>query len=111
MKRWITGVILLIAVVAAAWGLLPRKEHAPAVLSPISPSEEEERKENKEMTMQEIRVASSAFENNGMIPTKYTCDGKGMNPPLEISGVSVGAKSLALIMHDPDAPRSGGWTH
>ena len=106
MTRWITGVILLVAVAAAAWGLLPRKEHTPVTPSQISPSEEEERKESKEITMQEIRVASSAFENNGMIPTKYTCDGEGMNPPLEISGVSVGAKSLALIMHDPDAPRS-----
>ncbi|HEY4508413.1 MAG TPA: YbhB/YbcL family Raf kinase inhibitor-like protein [Candidatus Paceibacterota bacterium] len=111
MTRWITGVILLVAVAAAAWGLLPRKEHAPAVLSPVPTSEDGERKESKEITMQEIKVASSAFGHNGMIPAKYTCDGEDRSPALEISGIPTEAKSLMLIMHDPDAPRSGGWTH
>lgn len=56
-------------------------------------------------------IKSSVFENEGNIPDKYTCKGQSVNPPLEISGVPEGAKSLALILHDPDAPLAGGFTH
>lgn len=58
-----------------------------------------------------MEITSSAFGNGSLIPKKYTCDGQDVNPPLEISQVPDGTRSLALIMHDPDAPRSGGWTH
>ena len=58
----------------------------------------------------EISVLSSAFENNGTIPVKYTCDGENINPPLEFSGVPDSAKSLVLIVDDPDAP-GGTFTH
>lgn len=57
-----------------------------------------------------FRLASSVFENNGSIPSKFTCDGKDVNPPLSIQGVPAGTKSLALIVDDPDAPR-GMWVH
>jgi len=51
-------------------------------------------------------LSSPAFENNGMIPAKYTCDGdRRLSPPLFISGVSKVAKSLVLIMDDPDIPQ------
>lgn len=53
---------------------------------------------------------SSAFENNGKIPKKYTCSGANVSPPLKISNVPKNAKSLALILDDPDAP-SGTFTH
>jgi Raf kinase inhibitor-like YbhB/YbcL family protein len=56
-------------------------------------------------------LTSPIFENGGAIPVKYTCDGGGINPELQIQNVPSGAKSLALIMHDPDAPRPGGFTH
>lgn len=55
-------------------------------------------------------IDSPAFESNQMIPSKYTCDGENINPPLAISGVSESAKSLVLIFDDPDSP-SGTWTH
>lgn len=57
-----------------------------------------------------MEIKSSAFENNGMIPSKYTCDGSDISPQLTWSGVPEGAKSLALISDDPDAPM-GTWVH
>jgi len=49
-------------------------------------------------------VKSPAFENNKLIPSKYTCDGEDVSPPLTIEGIPEKTKSLALIMEDPDAP-------
>jgi len=60
--------------------------------------------------MKELKVTSSAFKNNGLIPVKYTCDGDDVNPPLKIEGIPKEAKSLALIVDDPDAPM-GTWVH
>jgi Raf kinase inhibitor-like YbhB/YbcL family protein len=56
-------------------------------------------------------ITSSAFNDGGMIPPKFTCDGGDMNPELLIQNVPPEAQSLALIVHDPDAPMSGGFTH
>ena len=56
-------------------------------------------------------ITSSSFDDGGMIPKKFTCDGGDMNPDLLIQNVPAEAKSLALILHDPDAPTSGGFTH
>ena len=57
-----------------------------------------------------LRVTSPVFDNNGIIPAKYTCDGEDVNPPLKIEGISEGTKSLVLIVDDPDAPM-GTWDH
>lgn len=51
-----------------------------------------------------MEVLSAAFEEGKIIPRKHTCQGVGTSPPLEISGVPAQAKSLALIMDDPDVP-------
>lgn len=59
---------------------------------------------------QSFELSSIAFENNGTIPSKYTCDGDGISPPLTISGVPQTAQSLALTVVDIDAPR-GPFTH
>jgi Raf kinase inhibitor-like YbhB/YbcL family protein len=56
-------------------------------------------------------ITSPSFEDGATIPKKFTCDGGNINPELQIQNVHGGVKSLALIMHDPDAPREGGFTH
>ena len=60
--------------------------------------------------MKELSVESPAFENNKFIPAKYTCDGDDVNPPLVIKGIPEEAKTLVLIVDDPDAPM-GTWNH
>jgi Raf kinase inhibitor-like YbhB/YbcL family protein len=57
-----------------------------------------------------MELTSSAFAEGGPIPAKYTCDDKNVSPPLKWSGVPAGAKTLALIADDPDAP-VGTWVH
>jgi Raf kinase inhibitor-like YbhB/YbcL family protein len=51
-----------------------------------------------------MKLSSEAFKQNGKIPSKYTCQGLDINPPLAISDAPAGAKTLALIMDDPDVP-------
>ena len=58
----------------------------------------------------EIKIKSEAFEEGGMIPKKYTCDGEDASPPLSWTGVPEGTEALALICDDPDAP-VGTWVH
>lgn len=55
-------------------------------------------------------ISSLAFENNGDVPEQYTCDGDNVSPPLKIKGVPEGAKSLVLVVDDPDSP-TGTWIH
>ncbi len=57
-----------------------------------------------------LRLISSAFKDGDDMPIAYTCRGHNISPPLAISGVPADAKSLALIMHDPDAV-NGDFTH
>ncbi len=52
-----------------------------------------------------MEIESPVFKNNKLIPSKYTCDGENVNPPLLIGDVPVNAKSLVLIVDDPDASR------
>ena len=58
-----------------------------------------------------MQLASPAFPAGGTLPNQYTCNGKGISPPLVISGVPEDAKSLALIMHDPDAVNGKDFVH
>lgn len=57
-----------------------------------------------------MELTSPAFEENGMIPVKYTCDGPDVSPPLKWGATPSGTESLALICDDPDAP-AGTWVH
>jgi len=57
-----------------------------------------------------MKLTSSAFGAGEMIPRRYSCDGDDLSPPLAWTGVPAGAKALALICDDPDAP-VGTWVH
>ena len=51
-----------------------------------------------------LTLTSSAFQDGGRIPKKYTCEGEDLSPPLEWSNPPAGTMSFALIVDDPDAP-------
>lgn len=57
-----------------------------------------------------MKIFSPAFQNGQPIPAKYTCDGENVSPPFAFFEVPPAAKSLALIVDDPDAP-SGNFVH
>jgi Raf kinase inhibitor-like YbhB/YbcL family protein len=57
-----------------------------------------------------IKITSPAFDEGGMIPKKYTCDGLDVSPPLTWASAPEGTKTFALICDDPDAPM-GTWVH
>jgi Raf kinase inhibitor-like YbhB/YbcL family protein len=60
--------------------------------------------------MPDLELTSTAFADGASIPTKYTGDGANLSPPLAWAFVPEGTRSLALIVHDPDAP-SGDFVH
>ena len=57
-----------------------------------------------------MKISSPNFSNNEFIPSEFSCEGKDINPELYIEDVPKEAKSLVLIVDDPDAPM-GTWTH
>jgi Raf kinase inhibitor-like YbhB/YbcL family protein len=70
--------------------------------------------EEKEIVVNSVgfnmKITSSAFDNNQSISSKYTCNGENVSPPLEFLDVPEKTKSLVLIVDDPDAP-VGTWAH
>ena len=89
--------ILIVAVAGAVWYFNKPARQQPASININQPNP--------------MKITSPAFENNAGLPAKYTCDGENINPPLAVSGVPAEAKSLTLILDDPDAPVAGGFVH
>src|SRR5712692_8961850 len=71
--------------------------------------------EQKEAFVMTVKLTSTAFPSGGEIPAKYTCEGQDVSPPLAWTGVPPNAKSLVLIVDDPDAPDPAApkmtWVH
>lgn len=64
----------------------------------------------KTRAVAELAVTTPAFDHEGQIPVKYTCDGEGVNPPLNVGQIPDGTQSMAIIVEDPDAP-NGTYVH
>ena len=86
--RWVYAAATVLIILLAVGILFSRRAEAP---SPVSMN---------------LTLTSSTFEPNGLIPSKFTCDGANVSPELSISGVPASAKTFALIMDDPDIPES-----
>ena len=100
MKRFI--LIIFFALIIALFFALIIFKREPAV--------PQKTKDANNYSRYMITITSPAFQNGGIIPEKYGCLGTGINPPLIFADVPANAKSLTLIISDPDAP-SGNWIH
>jgi hypothetical protein len=103
MKRFLLPLILLTIVIIAG------------VLYSLNASKKPKQKDTpvpsvSKTTMKQITITSPAFEDRGKIPSKYTCDGEDINPPLDFENVPEDTQSLVLIVEDPDAPGKT-WVH
>ena len=101
MKKVILIIVILILAGLAVW--LFYKPKSAAIISI-------QNNQQQVTTSTSMQITSAAFLVGQNIPVKYSCDGQGVNPPLEFSNVPAQAASLALIVHDPDAP-NGNWVH
>ena len=98
--RWMAvcgGVVLVIA--AVSWGFAMRGSPEKGTMSETHYSMQEDTG---------FRITSAAFEDGGVIPSRYTCDGANVSPSVVFHGVPPGAKSLVIIADDPDVPRELG---
>ncbi len=103
MKKYIAGCAVLLLLLACS--------SSPEIDTDISKSQKNESPKNFEVII--MKLISPVFVPGGPIPPKYTCDGADISPPLKITAVPATAKSLVLIMDDPDAVKPAGkvWDH
>ena len=88
--------LLFLIVLGGAYLLIKRAE------SPESQNQEVTR--FNERTLMNLTLSSPAFADNTLMPSTFTCDGRGTSPELHIEGVPKETKSLVLLMYDPDIP-------
>lgn len=116
MKAAALAVVIMgaLIIVATAWLLIGSYRDMRSVPQPLNPVQGTSTNTSTNSVQANqptnMKLTSTAFQNNQNLPAKYTCDGEGVNPPLQISDVPSNAKSLVLILDDPDAP-SGDFVH
>src|ERR1700747_2043457 len=92
----IVALILLVIVISVAW-IIERRNNRNRDIVDAG-------------TIHVLSVTSSSFADDGTIPRKFTCDGGDVSPQLTVSAPPAHARSLALIVEDPDAP-AGSFVH
>jgi len=80
-----------------------------AVINACSKSGRPPSPDNRSTAMT-IKITSPSFAEGQSIPSKYTCDGENISPPLSWDQAPESTKSVTLICDDPDAP-AGTWVH
>lgn len=96
------GVLFVLVFAGAFWAF----EHSTTPQQEIhTDTENVDYESNDSVSM--LKLTSPVFQDGGLIPSKYTCDGmRFLNPPLIIQDVPEGTESLVLVMDDPDIPQS-----
>lgn len=77
---------------------------------PLLFREQKDELHDEDVKYKYLKLGSEAFNQNGIIPSKYTCDGHNINPPININSLPENAKSLVIIVDDPDAV-NGSFCH
>ncbi len=101
LRRLLGVAVLSLAFTACARSEKPTAIDTLAITTDSSPKPKQTKSVSKTMP---FILTSPAFAPNGLIPSKYTCEGADMSPPLEWFGVPRETKTLVLIVDDPDAP-------
>lgn len=103
----ITIAILIVAALGViAYTTYHKQNSTPVTKNPNTKTMEEKTMEPTANQTEAMTLTSPAFQDNGSIPAKYTCDVDAPpSPPLSITGIPEGAVSLALTVHDPDVPK------
>jgi hypothetical protein len=81
---------------------------AALLVSGCTAGEMQQQEETENMVT--LKLSSPEFSEKGIIPVRFSCQSEDVSPPLSITGIPLRARSLALIMDDPDAPM-GTWVH
>jgi Raf kinase inhibitor-like YbhB/YbcL family protein len=107
--KYAAGAVLAVAAAAAGYNALFPSPSAPTT-SPATTTPSILPASTTSIVEVGVGLTSQAFGDSERIPSKYTCDGKGISPPMSWSGAVKGIRSYALIMEDLDAPM-GKFTH
>jgi Raf kinase inhibitor-like YbhB/YbcL family protein len=98
MKRNVLIIIaVLIIIIVGIYLLFPKKSNPPEVKKPT-------------ITTTVFSLSSPVFEQNGLMPKEYTCDGANISPPLSINNVPADTMSMLLLIDDIDTPQAT-WVH